>query len=249
MAFPRSTEIQTILFNKKKWSVSAAKKWLIEHGKKAPAADTTAEYHRFRQSPTFNFEAGTFRTITLGAASRGIKAVVAVPKKAKKPNPTKKKAPKQNGSKKPWFPAFLVDLATAISIDIEAGETIKFPVAGNFALCSNRSGTELWIVSKKGSKNIKATDDKGEKLYEDFTGFEHDEVGKLVQYNVKAMKKIGRAMSITYRSDKFSKEGDFSDYVHPFDHYPTVSVDNVKRPSIVALRGGRIKVRKEGITG
>lgn len=249
MAFRRSTEIQTVLFDKKKWSVSAAKKWLIDHGKKAPAADTTAEYHRFRQSPPFNFEAGTFRTITLGSASRGIKAVVAVPKKPKKPNPSKKKPTKRNGSKKPWVPAFLVDLATPISIDIEGGDTLKFPPSGNFALGATRSGTELWIVSKKHAKNVRATDDKGEKLYEAFTGFEHDEVGKLVQIKPKEMKKIGRAMSIVYRSDKFSAEGDYSDYVHPFEHYPTVSVDNLKRPSIVALRGGRIKVRKEGITG
>jgi hypothetical protein len=246
MAFKRSTEVQSVLFDRKKWTVSDAKKWLIDHGKEAPSADSTAQYHRFRQSPTFNFEAGTFRTINLGAASRGIKAIVAVPKHPKKPNPTKKKA---NGSKKPWVPAFLVDLATPISIDLEGGDVLKFPASGNFSLGATRSGNELWIISKKGAKNVRATDDKGEKLYEDFTGFEHDEVGKLVRISPKEMKKIGRAMSIVYRSDKFSKAGDYSDYVHPFSHYPTVSVDNVKRPSIVVLRGGRIKVRKEGITG
>lgn len=248
MAFKRSTEIQSVLFDKSKWSVSAAKKWLVEHGKKAPSADTTAEYHRFRQSPTFAFEAGTFRTISLGAASRGIKAVVAVPKKSKTPKKNPTKTPKPT-SKKPWVPAFLVDLATPISIDLEGGDTLKFPASGKFALGATRSGTELWIVSKKNAKTVKATDDKGEKLYEAFTGFEHDEVGKLVQIKPKQMKKIGRAMSIVYRSDKFSQAGDYSDYVHPFGHYPIVSVDNEKNPSIVALRGGKIKVRKEGITG
>lgn len=151
--------------------------------------------------------------------------------------------------KKPWLPAFLVDLATPISIDLDSGEVLKFPASGKFALGATRSGTELWIVSKKHAKNVMATDEKGEKLYEAFTGFEHDEKGKLIQIKPRQMKKIGRAMSIIYRSDKFSRAGDYSDYVHPFGHYPIVSVDNEKAPSIVALRGGKIKVRKEGITG
>lgn len=249
MAFRLATEIQSILFDRKKWTVTAAKKWLKDHKHKAPAADSTAEYHRFRQSPPFNFEKGTFRTIPLGAPARGIKAVIAVPKKAKKANPSKKSPPKPRNGKKPWVPTLLVDLADAKSIDLEGDGQLKFPFSGNFALCSNRAGTELWIVSRKGGKNVKTTDEKGETLYEAFTGFEHDEMGKMIHINPKDMVKIGRAMNIVYRSDKFSKPGDTSDYIHAFRHYPTVSVDNVTRPSIVALRGGRIKVKKEGITG
>jgi hypothetical protein len=244
--FRKSTEVQSVLFDKTKWTPSAAKKWLASHGYDTPAVDTTADYHRYRQSPPFNFEKGTFRTITLGAASRGIKAVIAVPKGGAAPNPKrKKKAPR----KSPWVPTLLVDLADAKSIDLEGGEQLKFPFSGNFAVCATRSGTELWIVSRKKGKNVRTTDEKGEKLYEAFTGFEHDELGKMIHVNPKNMVKIGRAMNIVYRSDKFSRPGDTSDYIHPFTHYPTVSVDNVKRPSIVALRGGRIKVRKEGITG
>jgi hypothetical protein len=243
MAFRRSTEIQSFLFDRKKWTVTDAKNWLKKHNHKAPQADSTSEYHRYRQSPPFQFEKGTFRTITIGASSRGIKAVIAVPKTSKKANP-KKQSPKE-----PWVPTFLVDLATPISIDIEGGDTLKFSSSGKFSLGANRAGNELWIVSKKGSKKVSATDKKGEKLYEDFTGFEHDEIGDLVQIKPKQMKKIGRATAIVYRSDKFSREGDFSNYIHPFENYPIVSVDDIKRPSIVALRGGRINVKKEGITG
>lgn len=152
-------------------------------------------------------------------------------------------------SKKPWLPSLLVDLATPLSIDIENGDQLKFPISGNFCLGSNRSGTELWIVSRKGAKNVRTADEKGETLYESFTGFEHDEVGKMVQLSPKSLVKIGRAINIVYRSDKFSKPGDTSDYIHPFSHYPIVSVDSINQPSIVALRGGRIKVKKEGITG
>lgn len=315
--FKKSTEVQSLLFLRTKWTPAAAMKWLSAHGYKTPAVDKTADYYRYRQSPPFNFRKGTFRTITLGAAARGIKAVIAVPREKANPlrsvgpmehkpyrdksvygdetlekgtlvrhiggrekleivkrtglryysaknakgetrtikvgefepfNPPKKR--KKNPSKKsPWVPTLLVDLADAKSIDLEGGEQLKFPFKGNFAMCATRSGRELWIVSRKGGKNVRTTDKQGEDLYEDFTGFEHDDVGKMIHINPKNMIRIGRAMDIVYTSDKFSRSGDTSDYIHTFKNYPTVSVDNVKRPQIVALRGGRIRVTKEGITG
>jgi hypothetical protein len=145
----------------------------------------------------------------------------------------------------------LVDIATALSIDLEDGSELRFPLRGDFALCSNKSGTELWIISRKGGKKIDTTDvDRGaEKLYESFTGFEHDSVGKLVHAKPGQFVRVGRAMSVVYRSDKFNKPGKTSDYIHSFRSYPSVSVDNPKRPKIVALRGGHIRVKKEGITG
>jgi hypothetical protein len=149
------------------------------------------------------------------------------------------------------MPTMLVDIATALSIDLEGGEELKFPIRGDFALCSNGSGSELWIVSRKGSKKIDTSDvdSHAEKLYETFTGFEHDSIGNLVHVRPREFTKIGRAMSIVYRSDKFSKPGKTSDYIHSFRKYPSVSVDDPKRPKIVALRGGQIKIKKEGITG
>lgn len=241
-----STEVQSVLFDKTMWTVTAAKKWLKGHGYKVPAVDTTKEYHRFRQRPPFQFRRGTFRTKQFGKGT-GIKSVIAVPRMTdKKPRPNKN--PK-NKIKKSCLPAFLIDLAIPISIDLESGEQLKFPLSGKYSMAANRAGTEIWILPKGGAKNVRATDDRGERLYEQFTGFEHDEVAKLVQVSPKSMTRIGRAINIVYRSDKFSKPGNNSDYVHPFEHYPTVSVDNVNRPSIVTLRGGRIKVKKEGITG
>lgn len=244
--FKKSTDVQTVLFDKSKWTVTRAKKWLKDNGYKVPKVDTTDQYHRFRQRPPFQFKAGTMRIINFGAKSIGIKAIIAVPRKN---NPSKVSMKKSKSTKRPWLPTLLVDLATPVSIDLESGEQLRFPRSGNFALGSNRKGTELWIVSRKGGKNVRAIDDTGEKLYETFTGFEHDDIAKMVQIKPNSMIRLGRAMNIIYRSDKFSKPGNTSDYIHPFKHYPTVSVDNMKRPSIVALRGGRIKVRKEGITG
>jgi Mor family transcriptional regulator len=237
--YRKSTEVQTVLFDKERWTVSAAKKWLRDHGYKTPSVDTTSEYHRFRQLPPSRFQNGTFRTINFGK-NTGIKSVIAVPKTL--PNP-------QNKKKKPWLPALLIDLAVPISVDLESGEQLKFPLRGKYSMAANRAGTEIWILPKGDSKNVRATDDRGEKLYEQFTGFEHDDLAKLVKVSPKSMVRIGRAMNIVYRSDKFARPGNKSDYVHPFEHYPIVSVDNIKHPSIVAIRGGRIKVTKEGITG
>lgn len=118
-------------------------------------------------------------------------------------------------------------------------------------MCSNRSGTEIWILSRQDSKKVKATDDQAETLFEKFTGFEHDQDNNalMVQVSPKKMTRISRAMNIVYRSDKFSMPGKTSDYIHPFKMYPTVSVDNESNPMIVALRGGQIKIKKEGVTG
>lgn len=241
---PKTTEVQSIMFDKDKWTVAQAKRWLKEHSYKGVTPDTTKNYHRFRQAPAFSYQKGSFRTMALGHVNRGIKAVIARPKKAEK-NPSKSRT----ASRKPWLPSMLVDLAVAISIDLEGGEMLKFPVRGSYSLCANRAGTEIWIVSTKGAKKVQATDKQGEHLYEKFTGFEHSDVGKMVNVYPKKMTRIGRAMSIVYRSDKFSKPGKTSDYIHAFSQYPTVSVDNTKNPTIVALRGGQIRIKQEGITG
>jgi hypothetical protein len=248
--FKDSTEVQSFLFDRQEWSVTAAKKWLREHGKKTPPVDTTSEYHRFRQAPPFQFEKGTFRTISIGAKPKGIKAVIAVPRLKKNPKSKKRNPPNQKTSK-PWLPATLVDLADPISIDLEDGRQLKFPKSGRWAMCSNKSGTEIWILSRSGAKQVRASDEQAEDLYEKFTGYEHDQGNSalMIQVKPKKMTRITRAMNIVYRSDKFSSPGKTSDYIHPFRTYPVVSVDNATKPMIVALRGGQIKVTKEGITG
>lgn len=243
--FKRSTEVQALLFDKAKWTVTAAKKWLSSHGHKTPKAESSGEYHRFRQRPPFQFTKGTFRTITFGKASNGLKAVVAVPRAGQaKPNPKKKANPKNRKSR---IPALLVDIADARAIELEDGRELQFRIAGKFAMCANKAGDELWILSRKGGKRVMTEDDKAEKLFEKFTGFEADMDGALVQLPALLLTRLGRAMSIIYRSDKFSTKP--ADYIHAFKKYPTVSVDNMKRPRIVAIRGGKIRVTAEGITG
>jgi hypothetical protein len=248
----RGTEVQSILFRKDKWTVSAAKQWLEKHRYKVPAVDTTAEYHRFRQSPPFQFKAGTFRTIDL-SARKGIKAVIAVPRLPTKPakNPAKKPAAKPRArnpeNRISRIPSTLADIATARAIELEDGTELRFPLSGGYALCATGSGDELWILSRKGGRRVRAQDDRAEKVFESFTGFEAEESGQLVMLPDLVLERIGRAKAIIYRSDKFSTKE--HEYIHAFNKYPTVSVDSKTRPRIVALRGGQVRVKAEGITG
>lgn len=239
--FTKSTEVQSLLFDKGKWTVTAARGWLSSHGYKTPKAESSGEYHRFRQRPPFMFKAGTFRTIAFGK-TKGIKAVIAVPRKA-----GKKKNPEIKPLRKSRIPALMVDLADARAIVLEDNTELKFPLKDRFALCASKKGDELWILSRKGGKKVSTQDQQAETLFERFTGFEAEDAGALVTMSDVRLKRIGRAKAIVYRSDKFSTTD--NDYIHAFKKYPTVSVDNDKRPNMVALRGGQIKITAEGITG
>jgi hypothetical protein len=242
-----------VLFDRRRWTLTAARQWLREHKYKVPTVDTTAEYYRFRQRPPFAFQKGTFRTISfgggrseLGARALGIKAIIAVPISSR--TSTAKKNPSK--PKRSRIPRRLVDLAWAREIELEDGSKLKFPLADKMALCTTPRGSELWILSKKQARNIATNDNDGEdyqKMFERFTGFESDDVGTLVHAPTKILIPIGRAKSIIYRSDKFS--GLDHDYIHPFNTPPTVSVDNRRSPKVCAVRGGRIRVTAEGITG
>lgn len=243
----QSTEVQTLLFDKGKWNKTTAKKWLKDHGYKIPAkVEGSGEYHRYRQHPPFHYVKGSFRTITFGKTSNGIKAIVAIPRNGKpKPNPAIKGLKKARKSSR--IPALLVDLADAREVELEDGQVLKFRLSGKFALCTNKAADELWIMSRSGGKRVATEDTKAETLFEKFTGFEADDAGELVQLPEFCLERLGRAKNIIYRSDKFSSLD--SDYIHAFKKYPTVSVDNKTRPRIVAIRGGQIRVTAEGITG
>lgn len=246
--FPRSTTVQTVIFDRQLWTVSAAKKWLKDHDYKVPPVDTTDDYHRFRQHPTFQFTAGTLRTKNFGKDT-GIKAVIGMPRKAKKKNPTRPPT-KAKRAKRPAsrLPSVLVDIADAMSVELDDGREIKFKLRDGFSVSCNDKGNELWILSRAGSRTVDVQDGEDyKKMFERFTGYEADDVGELVKRPAARLISIGRCSAILYRSDKFARKE--HDYIHPFKTPPTVSVDDNAKPAIVAIRGGRIRVTAEGITG
>jgi len=74
-----STEVQTIIFDKDKFNLDRAKKWLKTHDFKVPAVDETDESFRFRQKDPGSFQEDSFKTIEL---TEGINSVIGRPKTA-----------------------------------------------------------------------------------------------------------------------------------------------------------------------
>jgi len=76
----QSMVIQSILFDKEKWTLEKAKKWLKEHNYRNDKTDETDEYYRFRQRDPNDFVEDSFRTIDWG---KGIKAIMGKLKEGK----------------------------------------------------------------------------------------------------------------------------------------------------------------------
>ena len=79
----KQTEIQTVILSKSRFKTSAtAKKWIKDHNFKVShegkGPDETSTSYRFRQRDPGDFQAGSFRTISL---DRGVSAVIGRPKK------------------------------------------------------------------------------------------------------------------------------------------------------------------------
>jgi len=78
---PTKTEIQTLIFDKKRFPTAAdAKRWARENDFKAGGVDETENSFRLRQRDPGDFQPGSFRTISL---TEGVKAVIGRPKKEK----------------------------------------------------------------------------------------------------------------------------------------------------------------------
>lgn len=75
-----STEVQSVIFDKSKYNVTKAKKWLRDNDFVAPKVDKTDRYLRFRQKEPSYFDESSFRTIPFGKGT-GIKAIIGVPMK------------------------------------------------------------------------------------------------------------------------------------------------------------------------
>lgn len=85
---------------------------------------------------------------------------------------------------------------------------------------------------------------RGERLFKLFNRADPRESlrGKVVDRT----KKTGKGVHIVYNSDKFGKR---ENYIHEFETAPTVWVDNAKKPRMIALTGGRIRITARGIEG
>lgn len=76
-AIGNPTRVQSILFDRERWTALDARNWLRSHGYHGLELDRKADTLRFRQIEPEFFRRGTFRTIPFG--DDGIQAVIGVP--------------------------------------------------------------------------------------------------------------------------------------------------------------------------
>lgn len=74
----RSLVLQSIRFDRKKWTARRARAWLKRKKKRAGKLDATANQLRFRQKQPSSCVRGSFRSITLG---KGISAISCCPRR------------------------------------------------------------------------------------------------------------------------------------------------------------------------
>lgn len=159
--------------------------------------------------------------------------------------------------KKPLkLPKVLCGLGRAISV--ECGDTkYKWTTKDKVQLYSSTNGKTLYCL-----KVVKLKTDKtdftrrieqnqtavnaGVKLYEKWHEFDAA-TGDVMKTPRGFLFNIGRATSLVYASDKWS--GKVKHYIHEFKSTPIVWVNNKTAPTVLILTGGRINVKKEGITG
>lgn len=104
----------------------------------------------------------------------------------------------------------------------------------------NPSSVDEVISSRRDDVN------RGIKLYEDWHEFE-PVTGSLWTPPRGFLFRVDRAQHIVYESDKWS--GKPQQYIHDFTHPPLMWVNNKTAPTVLVLTGGKIKVRKSGVTG
>lgn len=154
------------------------------------------------------------------------------------------------------LPPVLCGLGRAISV-VCGDTTYKWTTKDKVALFSSTNGKKLFCLKVIKEKTVKdditqkieenrTEVDAGIKLYSKWHEFDAAS-GDLIKTPRGFLFQIDRATSIVYASDKWS--GKIEHYIHKFKTAPIVWVNNKTAPTVLILTGGRINVKKEGITG
>ena len=157
---------------------------------------------------------------------------------------------------RPNVPKVLAMLGYAKEIVIEHLENeISFTFPGkSFLLCSNGTGTALFIF-KQAKVNprqpldpatLQSQMDRAGKVYERWSDFEWTG-GHLNKVSEAQLKRLGKCVSITYESDKWT--GKPTKYRHTFNKLPNVHLNHLDDPSLIQVSKGGLKVKAEGIVG
>lgn len=172
--------------------------------------------------------------------------------KTKKKTPTKRKANPSGAPALSKVPDEIAELGRVVDIYVERpdGQIEQHAWRGRnpLLLWDAKQKAILFVYRLKHGRPRKVhADGTAAHVYEKWSGFEAD-TERDVSIPVVRLKKIGRALSIGYRSDKF--EGKLKTYDHP--HGAKVSVYYAKGPrgeKVYAIRGGSLRVTSRGIEG
>lgn len=145
------------------------------------------------------------------------------------------------------IPGTLVLLGEPAEIETDTGDCWEFG-RGKFYLAVPMSGRgELWILPKPNKKRIvRKIPKRAADLFQRFVGW-HPDIAFRFEIKDFMPKGFGRAVSIAYRSNKWS--GRKTGYIHDFSNSVKIQVDNAKDPSVWRIAGRRIKIKEEGIVG
>lgn len=234
----KGTRAQSVLFHRDHWTKETARAWLRSHKMKTPTVAIEENYLRYRQEPVSAFEPGSLRTKTIDIR-KGVRLIIGCPKKM-----TSKIKSRRIDNAQPRMPDTVVYLGDSIEMALTDERILKFT---GHLLCSDVQGKTLYSFragrKTKVDPSQSEIEKKAGKLYSEFTDFEADEafISHAPEHQ---MKKIGQVDHLVYRSDKWS--GKEVEYIHEFKNPPDVWAN---RELSVLIVKGKIKVRKEGITG
>jgi hypothetical protein len=151
------------------------------------------------------------------------------------------------------LPSVLICLGQVREVKTE-DSSYKFLVKDKVMLYSNTKGDALYCMAfsakeatkedfEKAVKSKQAQVSKGLDLYEDWNEKQSCS-GSLAKKPRGFLFDAGRATSITYKW-----AGDNKAYKHEFKKHPKARVNKRNRPTLLVLTGGKIAVKKVGITG
>ena len=137
----------------------------------------------------------------------------------------------------------LVELGRLVELQT-SNRRLRWNKKDNWILACNVSGNRLFCFPRPRKTTDTVATDNSKKLFKIFNHHPADEIlaGKICDAGIRD----GRAISITYHSDKFGRA---SNYIHSFDTPPITWVNNKKNPKVIKLTGGHIKITARGIEG
>ena len=151
------------------------------------------------------------------------------------------------------IPSTIVHLGIASEIVTDYDVVWKFGKRDGFGMYCNVDGNKLYIFSPlskiKVDRPNTAIVKKAVKIYEKWSRWSASENIIASIKNSINMKIVGRVVSVSYYSNKFNRNGKKIGYIHNFDNYPILRVDNNSRPSVIEITGGSIRITERGIIG